>query len=314
MPQTTNIYDALIDNLEGLKLQGKKSIELSPESYSLLVAMANEAPEQIAVQVPPSPVLTAPTYQAPKPALVVAPPVQPVTNAQQATTSIQQPGPNNQTPTTSIQQPASSNQAPTTSVQQPIPNNQAPTSSFKNPFDFGSMHKNSLADLKDTDIKAKDPIQLIETLLGEKPSYQGGQNKQTPIVFITEYNHIEADQFANDEGIMLTKMIEAVLKVKKEDIFLIPLPKNASTHPDISRKIIEEILGHIKPKVTVSMGVIPLKVLFQQTHIHQTRGQEQNFSGYRVIPTYSSKYLVRNPSDKRSTWNDLLMALAILQG
>ena len=116
-------------------------------------------------------------------------------------------------------------------------------------------------------------------------------------------------------GELLTKMIENVLHLKRDDVYItnivkcrppnnrIPTPTEAHTcHPYLLKQI--EI---IKPKLIVTLGATAYHYLTgEETSISKIRGTLHRQNGYTLIPTYHPSYLLRNPSAKKEVFEDLL--------
>ena len=47
--------------------------------------------------------------------------------------------------------------------------------------------------------------------------------------------------------------------------------------------------------------------IFTREGITRLRGRSQDYKGIKVIPTFHPAYLLRDPSKKRETWEDLKM-------
>ena len=63
----------------------------------------------------------------------------------------------------------------------------------------------------------------------------------------------------------------------------------------------------IKPEIIVLMGNTPCQALLGKSGITKLRGQWMEFSGYTVLPMFHPAYLLRVPSAKKETWEDLKM-------
>ena len=79
---------------------------------------------------------------------------------------------------------------------------------------------------------------------------------------------------------------------------------------DISSLLKPFLMKHIdliKPKIIVLMGNTPCQALLGKSGITKLRGQWTEFSGYTVLPMFHPAYLLRVPSAKKETWEDLKM-------
>ena len=62
----------------------------------------------------------------------------------------------------------------------------------------------------------------------------------------------------------------------------------------------------MQPQVIVVMGNTALRNLLEiREGITRVRGKFQDFQGIKVMPTFHPAYLLRDPSKKRETWEDL---------
>ena len=70
----------------------------------------------------------------------------------------------------------------------------------------------------------------------------------------------------------------------------------------------------MQPDVIVVMGNTALRNLLEvREGITRVRGQFQDFRGIKVMPTFHPAYLLRDPSKKRETWEDLKMVMDYLE-
>jgi uracil-DNA glycosylase family 4 len=123
----------------------------------------------------------------------------------------------------------------------------------------------------------------------------------------------QARPFVGRAGQLLTKIIEAI-GFKREDILIgninrcrppgnrPPLPDEVATcKPFLLREI-----AAARPEVIVVLGNTAMKNLLDiKEGITRVRGQFQNYKGIKVMPTFHPAYLLRDPSKKRETWEDL---------
>ncbi len=128
--------------------------------------------------------------------------------------------------------------------------------------------------------------------------------------------------FVGRAGQLLTKIIENVLEIKREAVYIanivkcrppanrVPTPEEASLcKPYLLRQI--EI---INPQIIVSLGSTSYKYLTgdMQTPISRVRGEVIDFGGRRLIPTFHPSFLLRNPSAKKEVYQDMLKVKAML--
>src|SRR4030095_6567685 len=79
------------------------------------------------------------------------------------------------------------------------------------------------------------------------------------------------------------------------------LTEAATCKPFLLREI-----AVVKPEVIVVLGNTAMKNLLETKEgITRVRGIFQDFNGIKVMPTFHPAYLLRDPSKKRETWEDL---------
>lgn len=142
-------------------------------------------------------------------------------------------------------------------------------------------------------------------------------NRQARLMFIGEAPGADEDAqarpFVGRAGQLLNKIIEAI-GLKREDVMIgnvnrcrppqnrTPTPAEAATcKPFLLREI-----AIIKPEVIVVLGNTAMKNLLEAKEgITKLRGKFQDYQGIKVMPTFHPAYLLRDPSKKRETWEDM---------
>ncbi|MYC75952.1 uracil-DNA glycosylase [Candidatus Poribacteria bacterium] len=165
----------------------------------------------------------------------------------------------------------------------------------------------------------------------------GVGNPDTNLMFIGEAPGADEDRqgepFVGRAGQLLTQIIEAGMKLKREDVYIANVlkcrpPGNRNPNPDevetCSPYLVRQI-ELIQPKVIVALGSFAAQMLLgTKIGITKLRGEFQpcNVPGLRVLPhkkppavmpTYHPAYLLRNPSGKRDVWEDVKKVLAFLE-
>jgi len=146
----------------------------------------------------------------------------------------------------------------------------------------------------------------------------GEGNPKAKIIFIGEAPGREEDlhgkPFVGRSGEILTKMIENVLNMKREEVYIANIIK--CRPPQNRNPEIEEVeackpyllkqIQIIKPEIIVVLGAVAFKSLLNnETPITKARGNLYDFNGIKVIPTFHPSYLLRNPSKKKEAFIDL---------
>ena len=148
----------------------------------------------------------------------------------------------------------------------------------------------------------------------------GEGNADADIMFVGEAPGATEDSsgkpFVGRSGELLTKMIENVLSLSREDVYISnivkcrprdnmePTPTEAHTCQPYLLKQIELI----KPKIIVALGATAYHYLTgDDSDISKVRGTLHKQDTYTLIPTYHPSYLLRNPSAKKEVFEDLKM-------
>lgn len=153
----------------------------------------------------------------------------------------------------------------------------------------------------DGDIKAK------VMLIGEAPGYD---------------EDVQGKPFVGKSGILLNKML-ASINLKREDIFITNTvfwrpPGNRTPSQDeisLCLPFVKRLIKLVAPKVIMLLGSVATHAILETMQpISKLRGRETEFMGIKTIPTYHPAYLLRNPSQKKSAYNDLLLLERVLSG
>ena len=150
-------------------------------------------------------------------------------------------------------------------------------------------------------------------------------NPKARLMFVGEAPGADEDEqgkpFVGRAGQLLTKMIEA-MGLKREEVIIGNV--NRCRPPGNRQPTLEEAaicrpflfreIAAIKPEVIVVMGNTALRNLLEvREGISRVRGRFQDFRGIKVMPTFHPAYLLRDPSKKRETWEDLKMVRDYLE-
>jgi len=121
--------------------------------------------------------------------------------------------------------------------------------------------------------------------------------------------------FTGRSGEMLTKMIENVLDIKREDIYLTNILKCRSVenkaitpaHAHTCHSYLLKEIDLVQPKVILTLGESAYFYLTgDDTPFNAVKGIVQQKEAYSIVPTYHPSFLLRNPSAKKEVLNDLL--------
>ena len=136
-------------------------------------------------------------------------------------------------------------------------------------------------------------------VVGEGPGYHEDQR---------------GEPFVGPAGEMLDKMLANVLGLPREQVYILNVvkcrpPKNRNPLPDevaACRPFLQGQLDAIQPKVLLVLGSVAFRTLFDTDEgIMRNRGRWRELGGVPVMPTLHPAYLLRNPADKRLSFEDL---------
>ena len=132
-----------------------------------------------------------------------------------------------------------------------------------------------------------------------------------------EKEDIQGKPFVGEAGMLLNRMLNAI-KIKREDIYITNVvnyrpPKNRK--PEISEinrysVFLREHISIINPKMLILMGSTAMEALFgQKFKISKERGKWKeiiiNQKTFLTILTFHPAYLLRQPDQKKFSWEDL---------
>jgi DNA polymerase len=154
----------------------------------------------------------------------------------------------------------------------------------------------------------------------------GTGNPNAAIMFVGEGPGRDEDAkgfpFVGRAGQLLTKIIEA-MNMTRTDVYISNVvkcrPPNNRTplanESDICKKhmLIKEI-EIIQPKIICVLGATATQALLgPDVKISHARGQFFTFKNVPVLPTYHPAYLLRNPAEKKTVWDDMKKILEKLE-
>ncbi len=146
---------------------------------------------------------------------------------------------------------------------------------------------------------------------------------QSPIMIVGEGPGQKEDElgkpFVGDAGVLLNKMLEAI-NIKRPNVYITNVvnyrpPNNRKPEPSEINKysvFLREHINIIDPKILILMGSTAMEALFgQNLKISKERGKWKeiivNQKTYQTILTFHPAYLLRQPDQKKHSWNDLKM-------
>ncbi len=156
-------------------------------------------------------------------------------------------------------------------------------------------------------------------------SMSGFGNTNADLVFVDAFVSSHEDEtnnyFASRSGQSLQIMIEKVLHLNLNDIFLThgvkctPLGTNQPSPSEYKScfPYLQKQLEIIKPRIVVALGEEAYKLLNNnEDNFEAVRGEIITLPEYKLIPMYHPAYLLRNPSMKKLALQDLNLLKAHL--
>ena len=142
-------------------------------------------------------------------------------------------------------------------------------------------------------------------------------NRKARLMFVGEApgadEDVRARPFVGRAGQLLTKIIEAI-GMKREEVLIGNVnrcrpPGNRAPMPDevaMCKPFLLREIAAAQPEVIVVLGNTATKNLLDTREgITRLRGNFQEYQGITVMPTFHPAYLLRDPSKKRETWEDM---------
>lgn len=142
-------------------------------------------------------------------------------------------------------------------------------------------------------------------------------NRKARLMFVGEAPGADEDTqarpFVGRAGQLLTKIIEAI-GLKREEVLIgnvnrcRPPGNRPPTEEEASmcKPFLLREIAAVQPEVIVVLGNTAMKNLLNTRQgITKLRGQFQDYQGVKVMPTFHPAYLLRDPSKKQETWQDL---------
>lgn len=134
----------------------------------------------------------------------------------------------------------------------------------------------------------------------------------------------QGEPFVGKAGQLLTQMIKAV-GLKREQVYIANVlkcrpPNNRDPKPEevaFCEHYLRRQIALIQPKAILMVGrVAAQNLLANELPIGKLRGKLHHYheANIPVVVTYHPAYLLRSPSEKQKSWQDLKQLLALLRG
>ena len=152
----------------------------------------------------------------------------------------------------------------------------------------------------------------------------GVGDHQAQVMVIGEAPGADEDQqgepFVGPAGQLLNNMLLAI-GYKREQVYIANILK--CRPPGNRDPLLEEVsqcesylqrqIAMVKPKVILAVGRIAAHNLMKvETPIGKMRGKQYQYGDTPVVVTYHPAYLLRKPSEKAKSWDDLRLAMSII--
>lgn len=159
---------------------------------------------------------------------------------------------------------------------------------------------------------------LCDLSKSRQQSMSGLGNPNADLMIIDAYVSVNEDAtnsyYVGKSGDSLVKMIENVLGLRKEDVYIThavkckPLGTNTPSRSEVTscKPYLYKQIEIIKPKVVMVLGADAYSLLSSDdSDFEQVRGHKINFGDYTIVPIFHPQFLLRNPSFKNETLTDL---------
>lgn len=131
----------------------------------------------------------------------------------------------------------------------------------------------------------------------------------------------QGEPFVGRAGQLLTKIIEA-MGMRREDVYICNIikcrpPNNRTPESEETltcQPFLLKQLQAIRPKFICALGGPAAQTLLQTKEpISRLRGKFYDFHGIPLLPTYHPAFLLRNPYEKKTVWEDMKLLLREMQ-
>ncbi len=146
----------------------------------------------------------------------------------------------------------------------------------------------------------------------------GYGNPNADILFVGDFNSTMEDSngeyYVGNVGELLKNMIEKVLKIKKEAVYITNLvkclpndaQKNLTNEINICKEYLYKQIEIIDPKIIVIMGEEAFHYFTNETNWIKVRGNIIKHKKYTILPIHHPNMLMRNPTLKKDAYADML--------
>lgn len=129
--------------------------------------------------------------------------------------------------------------------------------------------------------------------------------------------------FVGRAGRLLTDIIEKGMGLKRSEVAIVNVlkcrpPDNRDPQPGEKAACtpwLERQIELLDPKVVIALGRHAAGYLLDSdAPLGKMRGRVRDWKGRKLVATYHPAFLLRSPGFKRDCWQDIQLALGVLQG
>jgi DNA polymerase len=130
------------------------------------------------------------------------------------------------------------------------------------------------------------------------------------------------EPFVGRAGKLLDEMLLAIGE-QRDSVFIANIlkcrpPNNRDPRPGEAascRPYLERQIELVQPKIILAVGRIAAQQLLQSdAPVGRLRGRVHRLGAIPLVVTYHPAYLLRSPSQKRKSWDDLCLAAGVMAG
>ena len=115
--------------------------------------------------------------------------------------------------------------------------------------------------------------------------------------------------YADERGALLSRMIHA-MEQTEDQVAVVRLPSNLKNEMDEVRSLFEVV----SPRSCVVFGgTILEQLLGKRVAFESMRGRWIELNGVRLMPTHAVSHMLKSPSVKKETWQDLQRVMEYLK-
>lgn len=166
---------------------------------------------------------------------------------------------------------------------------------------------------------------LCDLSKSRRQPMSGQGNPKADVMFIDAYVSMAEDEsgeyFVGRSGGSLKKMIENVLDIPYENAYITHAVKCKSLGSKIPsdsewnscKSYLFKQIELVTPRIIVPLGPEAYRLVCNdESSFEQVRGQQIEFGSATIIPIYHPAFLLRNPSFRQTTFNDLKLIKSFL--